>query len=334
MIAPKLNKGDAIGVFSPSSPATATARVRYGRGKAYLESKGYRIVEGDLTGRKDFYRSGSIAQRVDELNALIRNPDVRCIMSSIGGMNSNSLLPYIDYEALVKDPKIVIGYSDVTAILFAIYARTGLVTYYGPALVASFGELPPFVDETFGYFESIVSDKASFPHVLPTPDAWTDEFLDWETQDRAKRPVANALVTVCGGKAEGRLVAGNLNTMEGFWGTRYFPAIREGDILMIEDSMKDASTIERSFAMLELNGVFERIGGLVLGKHEKFDDRGSGRMPYDILVEVMGDVRFPVLAQFDCCHTHPMLTLPIGCRVGLDADAQRLTILREDDEGI
>ena len=304
MIAPKLNKGDAIGVFSPSSPATATARVRYERGKAYLESKGYRIVEGDLTGRKDFYRSGSIAQRAGELNALIRDPDVRCIMSSIGGMNSNSLLPYIDYEALAKDPKIVIGYSDVTAILFAIYARTGLVTYYG------------------------------FPHVLPTPDAWTDEFLDWETQDRAKRPVANALVTVCGGKAEGRLVAGNLNTMEGFWGTRYFPAIREGDILMIEDSMKDASTIERSFAMLKLNGVFERIGGLVLGKHEKFDDRGSGRMPYDILVEVMGDVRFPVLAQFDCCHTHPMLTLPIGSRVGLDADAQRLTILREDDEGI
>lgn len=98
--------------------------------------------------------------------------------------------------------------------------------------------------------------------------------------------------------------------------------------------MKDASTIERSFAMLKLNGVFERIGGLVLGKHEKFDDRGSGRMPYDILMEVMGDVDIPVLAQFDCCHTHPMLTLPIGCRVGLDADAQRLTILREDDEGI
>lgn len=334
MIAPKLKKGDAIGVFSPSSPATATARVRYGRGKAYLESKGYRIVEGDLTGRRDFYRSGSIAQRAGELNALIRNPDVRCIMSSIGGMNSNSLLPYIDYDALAKDPKIVIGYSDVTAILFAIYARTGLVTYYGPAVVASFGELPPFVDETFGYFESIVSEKASFPHVLPTPVAWTDEFLDWEDQDRAKRPVANALVTVCGGRAEGRLVAGNLNTMEGFWGTRYFPAIREGDILMIEDSMKDASTIERSFAMLKLNGVFERIGGLVLGKHEKFDDQGSGRMPYDILMEVMGDVDFPVLAQFDCCHTHPMLTLPIGCRAGLDADAQRLTILREDDEGI
>ena len=334
MIAPKLKKGDAIGVFSPSSPATATARVRYGRGKAYLESKGYRIVEGDLTGRRDFYRSGSIAQRAGELNALIRNPDVRCIMSSIGGMNSNSLLPYIDYDALVKDPKIVIGYSDVTAILFAIYARTGLVTYYGPAVVASFGELPPFVDETSGYFESIVSEKASFPHVLPTPVAWTDEFLDWEDQDRAKRPVANALVTVCGGRAEGRLVAGNLNTMEGFWGTRYFPAIREGDILMIEDSMKDASTIERSFAMLKLNGVFERIGGLVLGKHEKFDDQGSGRMPYDILMEVMGDVDFPVLAQFDCCHTHPMLTLPIGCRAVLDADAQRLTILREDAGGI
>ena len=248
MIAPRLRKGDAIGIFSPSSPATATAVKRYERGKNYLISKGFRLIEGSLCDKRDFYRSGSIAERVSELNDLIRNPDVRCIMSSIGGMNSNSLLPYIDYDALRKDPKIIIGYSDVTAVLFAIYAQTGLVTYYGPAVVSSFGELPPYVDETFNYFESVVTDKEALPYVLPTPDIWTDEFIDWDSQDRSKKGTENKLVTVHCGKAEGRLIAGNLNTMEGFWASEYFPEIRKGDILLIEDSLKDAATIERSFA--------------------------------------------------------------------------------------
>ena len=330
MIAPRLRKGDAIGIFSPSSPATATAVKRYERGKNYLISKGFRLIEGSLCGKRDFYRSGSIAERVSELNDLIRNPDVRCIMSSIGGMNSNSLLPYIDYDALRKDPKIIIGYSDVTAVLFAIYAQTGLVTYYGPAVVSSFGELPPYVDETFNYFESVVTDKEALPYVLPTPDIWTDEFIDWESQDRSKKGTENKLVTVHCGKAEGRLIAGNLNTMEGFWASEYFPEIRKGDILLIEDSLKDAATIERSFAMLKLNGVFDLIGGLVLGKHEQFDDRGSGRKPYEILEEVIGNTSIPVLAEFDCCHTHPMLTVPIGSYVCLDADRRQLTILNEE----
>ena len=330
MIAPRLRKGDAIGIFSPSSPATATAVKRYERGKNYLISKGFRLIEGSLCGKRDFYRSGSIAERVSELNDLIRNPDVRCIMSSIGGMNSNSLLPYIDYDALRKDPKIIIGYSDVTAVLFAIYAQTGLVTYYGPAVVSSFGELPPYVDETFNYFESVVTDKEALPYVLPTPDIWTDEFIDWDSQDRSKKGTENKLVTVHCGKAEGRLIAGNLNTMEGFWASEYFPEIRKGDILLIEDSLKDAATIERSFAMLKLNGVFDLIGGLVLGKHEQFDDRGSDRKPYEILEEVMGNISIPVLAEFDCCHTHPMLTVPIGSYVCLDADRRQLTILNEE----
>lgn len=325
-----MRKGDAIGIFSPSSPATATAVKRYERGKNYLISKGFRLIEGSLCGKRDFYRSGSIAERVSELNDLIRNPDVRCIMSSIGGMNSNSLLPYIDYDALRKDPKIIIGYSDVTAVLFAIYAQTGLVTYYGPAVVSSFGELPPYVDETFNYFESVVTDKEALPYVLPTPDIWTDEFIDWDSQDKSKKGTENKLVTVHCGKAEGRLIAGNLNTMEGFWASEYFPEIRKGDILLIEDSLKDAATIERSFAMLKLNGVFDLIEGLVLGKHEQFDDRGSDRKPYEILEEVMGNISIPVLAEFDCCHTHPMLTVPIGSYVCLDADRRQLTILNEE----
>ena len=174
MIPAKLRPGDTIAVFSPSSPATATAAARYRRGKEYLEAKGFRFLEGSLTGRRDFYRSGTIRERAEEFNALVRDPNVRCIMAAIGGNNSNSLLPYLEYEGLCKDPKIIVGYSDVTALLLGIYAQTGLTTYYGPAVVASFGEFPPFVDETYTYFTDIVTERLTLPHTLPTPPQWTD----------------------------------------------------------------------------------------------------------------------------------------------------------------
>ena len=326
LIPPKLKRGDTIGIFSPSSPISATVPARYRRGVNYLNSQGFCIREGALTGKRDGYRSGSIRERAEELNALIRDPEVRCIMSSIGGMNSNSLLPYLDYEALTADPKVIVGYSDVTALLLGIHQKTGLTTYYGPAAAASFGELPPYVDETFQYFWDVVGENASLPWTLPTPMEWTEEHLDWANQTRSKTPVPNRLVTLQGGQARGRLIGGNLNTMLGIWGTPWMPEIREGDLLLIEDSLKDASDAERSFSLLKLSGVFDRIGGLILGKHELFDDCGTGRMPYDILMEVMGPVDFPVLAQFDCCHTHPMLTLPLGVPARLDADGQTLTL--------
>ena len=323
----KLKKGDTIGIFSPSTPITAITTERFLRGKKYLEDRGFKVLEGNLTGKKEFYRSGTIRERAEELNELIRNREVKCIMSTIGGMNSNSLLPYIDYESLKKNPKIIIGYSDVTALLLGIYAKTGLTTYYGPALVASFGEFPPFVDETFQYFKDILISDTKLPYEYIAPKYWTDEYIDWNLQDRSKEKYENRLITVKKGRVQGRLIGGNLNTMEGIWGSPYMPEIKEGDILFIEDSLKDIATLERSFSLLKINGVFEKIGGLILGKHEKFDDMGSGRKPYEVLEEVLGEYSFPFLAEFDCSHTHPMFTLPIGKKILLDATEKKVFLL-------
>lgn len=329
MIPPKLKQGDTIAIFSPSSPATSTATERYLRGKKYLESKGFNFIEGNLTGKSDYYRSGSIKERADELNSLIHNLNVKCIMSAIGGMNSNSILPYIDYQYLKNNPKIIIGYSDVTALLLSIYAKTGLTTYYGPAVVASFGEFPPFVDETYEYFSDIICNNLSLPHKLPTPKYWTDEFIDWKVQNRSKQKTENKLITVNSGVTVGRLIGGNLNTMQGIWGTEYMPQFMDGDILFIEDSIKDAAIIERSFSLLKLSGIFNKVSGIILGKHENFNDLNTGRAPYQILKEVIGETDIPILAEFDCCHTHPMLTLPIGAKVELDSSQKTVTILAE-----
>ena len=121
MKARKLKDDITIGVFSSSSPISATVPVRYERGVKYLESKGYKIINGQLYRKKDNYRSGTIQERAQEFNQLLYNEDVQILMASIGGNNTNSILPYIDYEYLKKHPKIIIGYSDVTALLLANY---------------------------------------------------------------------------------------------------------------------------------------------------------------------------------------------------------------------
>lgn len=327
MKAPRITMPCTIGVFSSSSPISATVPVRYDRGVAYLESKGFTVVHGQQYRKQDFYRSGSIQERAEEFNQLLYREDIPILMASIGGNNTNSILPYINYDYLKAHPKIIIGYSDVTALLLAIYAKTGLVTFYGPAVASSFGELPPFVDETFTAFYELVCGKISYPHTFSMPPFWTDEFLDWSTQDRAKERRPNSWRCVHPGVTKGRLVGGNLNTMEGFFGTDYMPEMQQGDILLLEDSLKDACTIERSFSLLKLSGVLDKVGGILLGKHEKFDDNGTGRQPYEILLEVLGEPRIPILAEFDCCHTHPMLTMPIGCPVRLDATNRQVTLL-------
>lgn len=192
MLLPKpLKAGDKIGFFSPSCPITSLTPNRFNRAKAYLKQQQFELQPGRLTEQYDYYRSGSILERADELNELIRDPQVRCIISTIGGTNSNALLPYIDYEALRADPKIIIGYSDMTAILLGIYAQIGLVTFYGPALVASFGEYPPLVDQTYQSFDELLCQSPSLPFSYAMPEYWTDVRVDWETQSGPKPVQSN-----------------------------------------------------------------------------------------------------------------------------------------------
>lgn len=323
----QLNKGDQIGIFSPSLPGTYTSPNRFKRSKQFLESKGFRIVDGRLTGKHDGYRSGSIMDRAQELNELIRNPEIKCIMSSVGGSNSNSLLPYLDYEAIKKYPKIFVGYSDVTAILLGIYAKTGIQTFYGPSLISSLGEFPPYMNNTFSSFEDVLIKSEALPYEYPLYPVWTDEQLNWQEQNRSKKSYPNEWICVKEGIATGRLIAGNVMTMLSIWGSPYMPAINRGDIFMIEDCKKTAAIVEKHFSFLKINGVFDKVSGVILGKHEQFDDQGTGLTPYDILLEVIGDLDVPILADFDCCHTHPIVTMPIGATIELNATQKTVRIL-------
>ncbi len=323
---PNLRPGDTIGIFTSSYPLACEAPEAARLAISNLEAGGYRVKAGSLMDRRDGYRSGSIQERAREFNALLADESGNSVMASVGGMVSNSILPYIDYGLLRKNPKMIVGHSDVTAILLGVYQMTGIVTYYGPNLVTTFGQYPPLLEPSLQCLRDILGGYSP-PYAYAMPPVFSDELTAWSEGPSRKTPRRNSWTTVSGGRAVGRLTGGNLNTITGIYGSRYMPEIHQGDILFLEDTEKFAAHAERYFSWLKLCGIFDRIGGLILGKHRKFDDQGTGRSPCDILLEVIGTPRFPVLAGFDCCHTVPMLTLPIGKTVELDAGRQTVTLL-------
>nr|WP_317619034.1 hypothetical protein [Bombilactobacillus folatiphilus] len=116
-------------------------------------------------------------------------------------------------------------------------------------------------------------------------------------------------------------MGGNLDTITGIWGTPYAPQFQAGDLLLLEDTQKDAATIERSFALLKAAGVFEQVGGVILGKHAFFDDQQTQRRPVDILQEVIHNPQLPIIYDYDSCHTVPMLPTILGAQATIEAQA-------------
>ncbi|MFD1738467.1 S66 peptidase family protein [Bacillus salitolerans] len=324
-----LKNGDTVGIITPSSPAPVLFKERYRRGLTQLEKMGFKIIEGSCSKEIQAYRSSSIRARAEEINELIYNDDVKAIISTIGGLNSNSLLPYIDYEYLKSSPKVVMGYSDVTALLLGIYAKTGLTTFYGPAIVPSFGEFPEMLPKGKEYFEDIVKLKKRAPFSLEVPLEWTEERLDWNSQIRGKEMSKNeGWITLREGNATGRLIGGNLNTMSGFMGSEFFPILK-GAIFFIEDSSKDMAIQERSLSMLKVAGVFDEIAGLIIGKHEHFNDLGSPFSLNELIIEIIGDTNIPILSNVDIGHTFPSHVFPIGIEVNLDATKGTIMFLED-----
>lgn len=193
---PALEPGATIGIFTPASPGHLRFREKYLHGVSQLEALGFRVVEGPLTARQTHqgYRSGSPQERAAELMLLVLDSEVNALISSIGGDNSASLIPYLDFEAIRARPKIICGYSDVTSLHLAINAYSGLSTFHGPAVVPSFGEWPTVLAETSDSFLDGVQRHRSGARKLEPPARWSNHFRDarssaWKLEPRPFAPI-------------------------------------------------------------------------------------------------------------------------------------------------
>jgi muramoyltetrapeptide carboxypeptidase len=319
----RLRGGCKIGVFTPSGSFPRKDHKVYKKAKCFFETQGFVIKEGSLTGKRDFYRSGSVRQRANELNQLLRDPEIECLIALTGGLNSNSLLPYIDYTLLKRFPKIIVGMSDITAILLAVYSRTGIVPFYGPNLNL-YGYQSDFAEISFRNFSRILIDKNGTGCTIKEEDHRTSVFHN--NKEKIKKVRWRSIQS---GTCRGRLIGGNLDTIYGIWGSKYMPEIKGGDILFLEDVQKSASHMEKLFSLLKVNGVLDKISGVILGIHSNYDSQKSGRESYEILKEIMDRPEIPIVADVNCAHVNPMLTLPLGVRVELDATNKVITILED-----
>lgn len=330
---PKLNSGSVIGIISPSCPITHDAPYPSEIAENYLKSKGFSIIKGSLYGRiNSSYRSGTVKDRAEELNELIHNDEIDCIMAVAGGYVSVSMLPYIDYEYLKDHPKIIVGHSDVTSLLLAINKKCGFPTFYGPNLVTSFAHKDFYRDYSLDCFLKIINHSEAC--IIEKPDFYTDEAIDWYTTEEIfnknlenEKFNSNEWITIVSGVTKGRLIGGNTDNFSLLYGNPYCPKVQNGDILFLENVNENADFFERAISSLYIHGVFDKISGLIFGKAKGYNDIGSGKRELDILFEVIGVPSFPILVDVDCGHTVPIMTLPIGAEIEMDADKKTITVI-------
>lgn len=327
---PALNLGDTIGVVTPSTPANILFREKHLHGIKVLQEMGFAVKEGSLTARavSQGYRTGTPEERADEFMGLIKDEKIQCIISTIGGMNSSSMIPFLDFDVIRCNPKIFCGYSDITSLHLAILHYSGVSTFYGPAVMASFGEYPTVVEGTKDSFLAAVSKKTVYPRVLyPFPE-WSNHFRDaktneWKTVDRIYQHNEGWRV-LSTGEVISHIIVANLSTLLTAAGTEYFPDL-SGKVLLLESMSAPFSSEERGFRQLQHMGIFDKIAGLIIGKPEFFNSEGAPFSHDDLILEVVGKRSYPIISNFDCGHTVPMHTIAQMMKVEIIAEAGKAT---------
>jgi muramoyltetrapeptide carboxypeptidase len=280
-----LHSGDTIGIAAPASPFDQQA---FERGVAVLESMGFQVKIPENLFLRQGYLAGSDNERASQLMSLFEDETVRAIFCVRGGFGSMRLLPLLDFAGICARPKILIGFSDITALLVAVYSRCCMVTFHGPLVTT----LSKASKKTCSGLIDVVGP--SKPQVL-----------------QPSKPVV-----LSSGKASGPLLGGNLTNLCHLLGTPYEPRFA-GHLLFLEDRGEAPYRIDRMLSQLHLGGHLDGVTGVVLGS---FLDCGSLEDVYSVFVEAFQHTGVPILAGFDMGHGTDNLTVPIG--IGADLDTE------------
>jgi muramoyltetrapeptide carboxypeptidase len=308
--APRLKPGDTIALINPSN--AVFARTPYRQATETLQALGFKVREApNLHARWGPY-GGTDAQRAGDVNAMFADPDVQGILALTGGSGGNRILPLIDYGLIARNPKVLGGFSDLTALINAVQSQTGLVTFHSPM---GGSEWNPFSVQWFrgALLEAKAQTLANEP----------------ERED-VLAPQNSRISTVRGGRASGPLVGGNLAVLSAMAGSRYWPDF-DGAVLILEETNEYIYRVDRMLSTLKLAGALDRLAGVVLGG---FTNCGLDEGKYSALTldEVFDDyfkpLNVPVYSGALFGHIQRKFTLPIGLAVEMDADAGTVRYLQ------
>jgi muramoyltetrapeptide carboxypeptidase len=323
---PRLIPGSSrIGVVCPGWSADMIDPQLWQNAVDKLKGKGFEVVEGQYTRTRLGHSTGTVLQRTDDLMKMFEDRSIRAIMAGLGGSSSHQLLPNLDYETIRRNPKIFIGFSDITALSLAIYAKTGLVTFNGPVF-STFcqPELPEYTEECF---DAVIIEGRERIVIKPSA-TWAEDFWflkenfgprEWKKND--------GWIVYKPGKAQGIAIGGEISTLLLLAGTEYMPRF-DGAILFLEGSSGyTIGEIDRYFTHLRQLGVYEKIRALIVGRFPSeigFTNDDSLEM---ILREATKGYDFPIVSGVDFSHTDPLITIPMGILCRLDTTKQNIIYL-------
>ncbi|HEY0907918.1 MAG TPA: S66 peptidase family protein [Candidatus Paceibacterota bacterium] len=317
----RLKKGDKIVVIAPSN-SWSFASEEVGRiARERFSDMGIEVSFSKNVNETDEFDSSSIESRISDLHAAFSDKSVKGIIAAYGGFNTNQLLRHLDWKLIKKNPKVLIGYSDITALQNAIYAKTGLVTYSGP-LYSTFGQKLYF-DYTLEHFKKCVLEDGEFG-ILASATRSDDGWL--ADQDKRKLLKNDGWLVINEGSAKGRILGGNICTINLLQGTEYMPDIA-GSILFLEDDADSkAVNFDRDLQSILHLPDFRKVKGLVIGRFQT-----KSAITDEQLIKIIKTKKelenIPVLANVDFGHSEPMITYPIGGEAELVVSKER-SVLR------
>lgn len=301
-----LRPGDTIAFVAPAGPADPE---KVAKAQERFEKMGFKVkVPATLTTRRDRYLAGADEDRAAEFNAAIKDKTVQAVFAIKGGYGLTRILERIDYAAVRENPKVIVGFSDLTALHLAVAKKCRLVTFHAP--MPQYGLYRD--DDGFGYSSEVF---------------WRTVRADKYPKGESGYTIAGAPTgpqprRVVGGKAKGRLVGGNLTLIGATMGTPY-QIEADGNILFLEDTGEKGYRIDRVLSQLRLAGLLDKFAGFVLGTFDGTDDK-----ELEVIVrEYLGHRKVPVIVNYPVGHTPFNATLPHGAVAEIDAEALTVRIL-------
>lgn len=318
----KLQRSDEIRVVAPSCSMSMISPGNRKIANERLSDLGLKITYSKHVEETDEFRSSSIKSRVSDLHEAFLDKKVKAIFTVIGGFNCNQLLRYIDWKIIKSNPKIFIGYSDTTALQNAIFAKTGLITYSGPAW-STFGQKLHF-DYTMEYFKKCLMTD-DIVEIKPSEN-WTDDA--WYMDQNKRRLIKNdGWLVINNGKASGTLFGANLCTFNLLHGTEYMPSLKNSILFLEDDDTSNPLLFDRDLQSLIHQPDFNGVKGIVIGRFQNASQMTNEKLIKIIKTkEELKDI--PVIANVDFGHTSPIITFPIGGEVSVDTNKKSIVIIK------
>lgn len=321
IIKPKrIKKGDLIRVIAPVKSLKFVSDQSREIAIERFEKFGFNLSFGKHVNEIDEFNSSSIESRIEDLHNAFSDKSVDAIFTVIGGYNSNQLLQYIDYDLIAKNPKIICGFSDVTALANAITAKTGMITYLGPHF-SSWGMKLGF-EHSLEYFIKCCMENNSF-QIFPSKE-WSDDmwFADQENREFIKN---EGFLIINPGHAVGRVVGGHVRCLNALQGTEYWPGLDDSILVFEEDEEINPPLFDRQLQSLIHQADFSGVQGILIGRFQK-----KTKMTKDLLQKIISTKKelknIPIIANLDVGHTTPQMITPVGGSIEMFADQNNLNI--------